>query len=121
MTRERSTEGELVEIETTVAREVDALRLGRALVAERLAACATWGAVRSTYVWKGDRLEEDEVRVVFKTTRMRAASAEARIRALHPYETPAILHIAIESANEEYVAWVKDSVAAPAPPSGDAA
>lgn len=121
MTTDPAPACELVEIVTTVAHESDALRLGRALVAERLAACATWGAVRSTYVWKGALVEEGEVQVIFKTTRARASRAEARVRALHPYETPGILRLEIEAANDEFVQWVRDAVAAPPHKPEDAA
>jgi periplasmic divalent cation tolerance protein len=100
----------LVEIVTTLAREEDAARIARALVEERLAACGSWGTVRSTYAWKGAIVDEPEIELVIKTTAQSAERAEHRLRDLHPYETPAILRRPILAANADYALWVRESV-----------
>ncbi len=102
--------GPLVEIVTTLAREEDAARIARALVEERLAACGSWGTVRSTYAWKGAIVDESETELVIKTTAAGVERAERRLRDLHPYETPAILRRPILAANADYALWVQDSV-----------
>lgn len=100
----------LVEIVTTVASEREAVQLAHALVEEGLAACVSLDEVRSIYRWQGESCDEREFRIVAKTTSARAEFVEARIGALHPYETPAIVRLPVLSANADYAAWVSSSV-----------
>ena len=104
-------ENELVEILTTVANEEDAARISRALVEEKSFACASWRPVRSIYSWKGAIVDEGEIEITFKTLASRADHAERRLRSLHPYETPAILRVAILRADPDYADWVRANVA----------
>jgi periplasmic divalent cation tolerance protein len=89
----------------------DGGRLARALVEERLAACATVlpGAV-SIYRWKGQMETADEVVLLIKTTEEQVAALEKRLKELHSYETPEFLVLKVEGGNEEYLAWLKSSV-----------
>lgn len=105
---------DLVEIVTTTANEHDAERIARAILDERLAACVNLVPCRSLYRWKGAIHDEGEVLVHFKTTREAAERLEARLREIHGYETPAILHIAI-AANDDYARWVEECVRGSAP------
>lgn len=96
---------------TTVPTRESAFKIARALVDERLAACVSMAAgVHSVYRWEGAVEESDEVILLIKTTPERYQALEARLKALHPYETPE--HIALPAANvlPAYLAWVKDSV-----------
>jgi periplasmic divalent cation tolerance protein len=104
---------ELVEIVTTVATEEDARRLSRELVVSGVVACATYFPVRSFYRWRGELRDDAEFQVVGKTTAALAAEAEEHVRRAHPYETPAILRIAVRCASEAYAAWVAESVRGP--------
>jgi periplasmic divalent cation tolerance protein len=103
-------ENELVEIVTTVGNEEDAARIARVLVEEKSFACATWRPVRSIYPWKGAIVDEGEVEITFKTLASCAERAERRLRALHPYETPAILRVPVLHANSDYADWVRSNV-----------
>lgn len=105
------TQEPLVEIVTTFATEGEALAAARCLVAERLAACGNVGAVRSVYRWQGRVQDEPEFTLALKTTAARAARAEARLREIHPYDTPAILRLAILAASPAYASWVAECVA----------
>lgn len=107
---------ELVEIVSTFATEAEAMETSHRLVGERLAACGSVGAVRSVYRWKESIHDGLEFLLALKTTRAMADRAEARLRELHPYETPAILRVPIAAANPEYAAWVEECVG----PAGDA-
>lgn len=73
---------------TTVASDESAGRIASALVSKRLAACVQRLSVKSTYVWKGELKAEPEILLLIKTRADRQAQVEARIRALHEYETP---------------------------------
>ena len=79
----------------------------RTLVEERLIACGNLiPGVESIYEWKGAMETGTEVMAVCKTTAGFAASAQERLRSLHPYEVPEILQIPVSSGWPGYVAWV---------------
>ena len=79
----------------------------RALVEERLIACGNLiPGVESIYEWKGAIETSAEVMVVAKTIASRADAAQARLRALHPYEVPEILRIPVSGGWPDYFAWV---------------
>ena len=89
----------------------EAERIGRAVVEERLAACANLlGPVRSIYRWQGAIESADEVAAIFKTTERQAEALTARIAALHSYDVPCIATWPIEQTVGSYAAWVEDSV-----------
>ena len=94
---------------TTLASRDDALRLARALVELRLAACAQVEQIHSVYRWQGAVHEDGEFRLLLKTRADRYAQVEAAIRERHPYELPAIHAIATRHAEAAYAAWVADN------------
>src|ERR1700758_3161163 len=70
----------------------EAERIAEALVDERLAACVNiLGGVRSVYRWQGAVQRADEVAMIAKTTQGLFEPLAARVRALHSYDTPAIV------------------------------
>jgi periplasmic divalent cation tolerance protein len=90
----------------TTAPPVDADRIARTLVEERLVACGNVvPAVRSTYFWNGELCTDEESLVVMETPRDRVAAATARLRLLHPYECPKIVVLDPAAVNDDYVAW----------------
>lgn len=96
----------------TAPKEV-APKIGAAVVEEKLAACVNIvPAVRSIYIWKGKIEDDEESMMFFKTTAEQMAPLTARIRALHPYEVPEIVAVAIkeEEGHPDYLAWVRASV-----------
>lgn len=100
----------IVEIVTTVADRGDAERMARVAIEEGLAACVHADSIRATYRWEGRLREDDEIRLWFKTTPEGADRLVARLEALHPYDTPALIRLEA-SANDDYANWVRDSVA----------
>lgn len=96
----------LLAVYTTVATEEQARTIARALVGRGLAACAQIGAIESFYRWNGAVQNEPEFRLLLKTTDARYDEVEAAVRALHPYELPAIYAVALERVHEPYAAWV---------------
>ena len=91
---------------TTVGSRDEADRLARALVEQRLAACAQISAIDSCYVWEGEVRHEAEFRILFKVAASAYDAAERSIRALHSYDLPAIQAIPIERAHAPYADWV---------------
>ena len=96
---------------TTVASPEEAARLGRTLVEERLAACATLiPAVESIYRWQGQIESSAETLLLLKTAIDRLPALEARLHELHSYQTPEFVVLAIESGSHPYLAWLEASL-----------
>lgn len=97
----------------TTAGEEEARRIARALVEERLAACANViPAVRSYYWWQGALQEDDEAAFVAKTRADLVDAVIRRVRELHGYTVPAILALPILAGNPDYLAWLDRECAA---------
>jgi periplasmic divalent cation tolerance protein len=80
-----------------------------ALVDERLAACVNvYSAMASSYRWKGGVERDRERQVVIKTTRERVPALEARLRALHPYDLPEFVVLAVDEGSDDYLRWVQE-------------
>ena len=108
-----SADHSVVVVLTTIGADTDATSLARTLVDEQLAACVNvLPTMTSTYRWKGVVEQEREQQLIMKTTTVRLAALEARLRALHPYELPEFLVLAAD-ASSAYRAWVEESVAPP--------
>jgi periplasmic divalent cation tolerance protein len=100
------------QVTTTLPDREAANRLGRRLVEERLAACAqVVGPVSSVFWWQGEVESAGEWYCHLKTTASRVEDLMARIRELHPYETPEILAVPVAEGDEAYLRWIADSVA----------
>jgi periplasmic divalent cation tolerance protein len=96
---------------TTTANPEEAARLGRALVEERLAACATLvPAVQSIYRWQGQIESSTETLLLLKTGPDQLAALEARLLQLHSYQTAEFLVLGVESASHPYLEWMHDSL-----------
>ena len=83
--------------------------LARTLVEERLAACVNiLAGVRSIYRWQGKLSDDDECLLVIKTRRESMELLTKRICALHPYEVPEVLALAVDSevGNPRYLEWL---------------
>ena len=82
--------------------------IARTLVEERLAACATIiPAARSIYRWKDAIEDASESLILLKTGRDQIEALEARLIALHSYQTPEFLVLAVDSANPKYLNWLE--------------
>jgi periplasmic divalent cation tolerance protein len=98
---------QFVLIFTTMPDDERADALARTLVDERLAACVNVHApMTSTYRWKGAVERERERQLVIKTTRARVPEIETRLRALHPYDVPEFLVVAVDGGSAAYLDWV---------------
>ena len=83
----------------TCGSEEEASRIARALVDERLAACASLvSPVRSIYRWEGKIWDEKEWLLIIKTQRQRFKELEERVKALHSYSVPEIITCPLSKA-----------------------
>ena len=96
----------LLLVVTTVGSRAEADRIARALVEQRLAACAQISAIDSYYVWEDAVRCDAEFRVLFKVAASAYEEAERAVRALHSYDLPAIHAIPVERAYAPYADWV---------------
>jgi len=98
---------ELSWVYITAPSEAEALRIAQALVAERLAACATLvPSIRSFYWWRGALEEGTEVVVVAKTRAALVPELVARVKSNHSYQCPDVVALPINGGNPDYLAWV---------------
>ena len=85
-----------------------------ALIGEKLAACCNIiPGMESYYLWEGAITNASEVAMISKTTQLQSDAVIARIRALHPYETPAIASLAIAGGYRPFLDWIAESCSPP--------
>lgn len=90
-----------------------ARRLARALVDERLAACANLvPGVTSVYRWRGAVEEGSEVLLVVKTRAEDLPALERRVAELHPYDVPEIVALHPAHVEAAYLRWWSASTGA---------
>lgn len=101
-------------VSTTIADEAVARQIAITLVEERLAACVQiLPDVTSIYRWQGRVEETREWLLQCKTSAARTPQLISRIRALHPYQTPEILAVAVAAGDLDYLTWVSDNTTGP--------
>ena len=90
----------------------EAARIGRALVDERLAACANLiSSIASAYWWQGKVEEASEALIILKTRQDLLERLTERVEALHSYTVPEVIALPIVGGNPDYLRWIDDSVA----------
>jgi periplasmic divalent cation tolerance protein len=98
---------DIIIVETKIDSQDGAHKIAQALVARRLAAAAqVCGPIASTYWWKGRIEHAEEWACSAKTRKDLYRPLEQAIRALHPYETPAIVVIPIVAGSPSYLEWI---------------
>jgi periplasmic divalent cation tolerance protein len=104
------------QVTTTLPDRDTADRVAWALVEEGWAACAqVAGPIESTYRWEGRVERAGEWYCHLKTTRGAVAGLRARLRELHPYDTPEIIAVPIVDGDPAYLRWIEASVTGTAP------
>lgn len=85
----------------------EAKEIARAVVGERLAACANLLAPASSlYWWQGQLEEGREVPLVLKTRADLVAALTARIAELHSYDCPCVVALPIVEGHAPYLDWL---------------
>jgi periplasmic divalent cation tolerance protein len=101
---------EFVVVLVTAGSADEATRLARALVEERLAACANViGPIRSIYRWAGAVEEADEHLLILKARGADVAALEGRVRTLHTYAVPEVLALPVRAGSAPYLAWLAEA------------
>ena len=94
----------------TCASATEARRIARAVVEQRLAACANIlpGAVTSIYRWKGNVESARERLLLIKTSRKRLTKLQVEVERLHSYEVPEFIALPIVAGSRAYLAWLEE-------------
>lgn len=97
-------------LQVTFGSAEEAEAIARAVVEERLAACANvMASCTSIYRWKDAIETEVETPVLFKTSMARALALRDRIAELHSYDLP-MIELWPAAATEEGARWIEDAV-----------
>jgi periplasmic divalent cation tolerance protein len=96
----------------TCGTEKEARKIARAVVEQRVAACANivTTPVHSIYRWKGKVESAKEFLLIIKSTKARFAELKAEVKRLHSYDVPEIIALPIAAGAATYLAWISDSV-----------
>ena len=85
--------------------------LARKALGAGLIACANLlPKIESHYRWQGRMERSAEVLLLMKTTTTRLAELQKHIVALHPYDTPEFVALALSGGSRRYLKWLEDSV-----------
>ena len=85
-----------------------AMRIGRTVVQEQLAACANiLGPIQSIYSWNGVLQKDREVVLLLKTRRIRVKKLAVRIKELHSYEIPCVVALDIVDGDASFLDWIQ--------------
>lgn len=91
----------------TTSSRVEASAIGRAMVDERLAACANvLGDITSFYWWEGAVQEDGEVSLILKTQDHLVDRLTQRVKELHSYDCPCVVAIPIAAGNPDFLDWI---------------
>ena len=97
---------EFIIIYTTLPKRRKARQLAKALLRERLIACANIFKIESIYRWKGELEEAGEYGLLAETRAELYPRVEKRIKELHPYELPAVVSIPMSNGSKEFFKWI---------------
>lgn len=82
-------------------------KIARHLIASNLAACVNiLPGILSIYSWQGQIESAQEQLLLIKANKDHYAGIESAITALHAYEVPEIIAVAIENGLPEYLNWI---------------
>jgi len=93
---------------STFPNKKEAHKVGKELLNKKLIACYNLIPVESSYWWKGEIEETNEVLMIMKTNKD-FSDVEKFIIEQHSYETPEIIAIETKNVSERYLKWIKDN------------
>jgi periplasmic divalent cation tolerance protein len=100
-----------IDVLVTCPDHASAETIARALVDERLAACANIGAgIASIYRWKGVIEQADEIPLMLKTRCDLFGRLAERVKTLHTYEVPCIVATELTDIEPAYAAWLEQEI-----------
>jgi len=83
----------------------EAEKIASHLLQKKLIACVNYFPIKSSFWWKGEIDNSDEIVTLLKTKTANWSKLKTAIKKIHPYETPCIMKFEVE-ANDDYEAWI---------------
>ena len=99
-----------IAIFTTTDSLEEARKLTKTLVEQKLAACAQISEIESFYSWDKEVQNDQEFRIMFKTTKDKYKDVEKAILKIHSYDLPAIYAVDVDELYKPYGDWVNESI-----------
>jgi periplasmic divalent cation tolerance protein len=86
----------------------EAVKIGRAAVESRLAACANVlpAPTTSIYWWQGKLEQAEEVSLILKTRAALVDELVAKVKEQHSYDCPCVVALPIEGGNPQFLEWI---------------
>lgn len=96
-------------------------RIGRALVEKRVAACVNMiPGIVSMYRWEGAVQQDEELLLMIKSQEHLVQDIVREVKALHPYECPEVISVALGDGHDAYLDWVRrETTTSILPPQGE--
>ncbi len=85
-------------------------RIARELLGRHLVACINVTPVRSLYRWEGKMCDDSEDLLIMKTGESVVDDLISFLSEIHPYGTPEIISLPVESGYPGYLAWVTGEI-----------
>ncbi len=96
-------------IYVTHENEDNAKKITSHLLKKKLIACANFFPIVSAYWWEGKVENSNETVSILKTKKENWGKVKSEIQKIHPYETPCIIKINVES-NDDFDSWINKEV-----------
>lgn len=96
----------MILIYVTHPNEQVAEEITKALLDQKLIACAAQVPTETSYWWQGTITHDNEVITLFKSRQALYPQIESLISQLHPYDVPCIMTINAQ-ANTAYEQWIE--------------
>ena len=95
----------------TAGSKDEALTIGKALVAKKLAACVNViDQMNSIFEWEGEVQHDTEVVLIAKTAESRVPELIETVKAEHSYDCPCIVCLPVSNGNPDFLEWIGQSV-----------
>jgi periplasmic divalent cation tolerance protein len=103
----RASSRKVLVVFVTTQNRRDAVRIARAVVNKKLAACGNVvTSVTSIFRWKGQVQNSREALLIMKTSPRRYSALARLVRSMHSYEVPEIIALTVEMGFDPYLEWV---------------
>ena len=99
-----------ITIFTTTGSLEEAKILAKTVVEQNLAACAQISEIESFYTWENEAQNDQEFRIMFKTTKNKYKDVERAILKIHSYDLPAIYAVDVDELYKPYGDWLNKSL-----------
>jgi len=95
----------------TVGSKEEARKIGKELVATRIAACVNiLDQMNSFYWWDGEIQDDSEVVMIAKTTAARVPDLVKKVKSLHSYDCPCVVSLPVAGGHPAFLDWIAGEV-----------